>query len=369
MQLLIALIASMLGFANGSNDNVKGVATLIGSRTLSVRTAMVFGTACTFVGSICAILLAGHLLKKFAGKDIVDPTIAGTGGFALTISLAAAGTVLLATFIGMPISTTHAIVGALVGVGLATQWINWAELWDGLLMPLLMSPPMAIVLAFGAYLLFRHLRRRLGVNHQTCVCVEREFVPVSVSADGSVMHQSTGVRLAEASVEECQQRYEGRVAGIDAQRVLNVSHVITAGALSFARGLNDTPKIAALMFAMGVMGRVPSLLVTGVAIAAGGMLAYRRVAQTMSFRITEMNDGQAFTANFITAGLVIIASKMGLPVSTTHVSCGSLFGIGIANRRAHWKVIGQVLAAWVTTLPVAALLAVVIWRCVLLIWR
>ena len=82
----------------------------------------------------------------------------------------------------------------------------------------------------------------------------------------------------------------------------------------------------------------------------------------MSYRITEMNDGQGFTANIVTASLVIFASKMGVPVSTTHVSCGSLFGIGLVNRRADWGTIGKVLLAWVTTLPVGALIAGLCWR-------
>ena len=354
-------MASALGFANGANDNVKGVATLIGSRTMSVRAAMLFATVCTFAGSIGAILLAEKLFKNFSGKGVVDASIIGTSGFALTVSLAAAGTVLIATRIGMPISTTHSIVGSIIGVGLATNSIRWHKVWTVFFQPLLISPPLALALAFGAYLLFRALRRWMGVGHQTCVCVERRFVPVHVTTDGAVMLRSSGLRLANASVDECRERYDGRVAGIDAQRVLNVSHVFTAGALSFARGLNDTPKIAALMIAIGGVSRAPALMVTGLAIAFGGLLAYRRVARTMSFRITEMNDGQAFTANLVTAGLVILASRMGLPVSTTHVSCGSLFGIGIANQRAHWKVIAHVLTAWVTTLPLAGALALIIW--------
>ncbi len=104
------------------------------------------------------------------------------------------------------------------------------------------------------------------------------------------------------------------------------------------------------------------MIALGVAIAMGGLLAARRVAQTMSHRITGMNDGQAFTANLVTAGLVIVASRLGMPVSTTHVSCGSLFGIGLVNGHAHLKVIGQILLAWLTTLPLAAAIGWIAWR-------
>ena len=82
----------------------------------------------------------------------------------------------------------------------------------------------------------------------------------------------------------------------------------------------------------------------------------------MSRRITDMNDGQAFTANLVTAALVIFASKFGIPVSTTHVSCGSLFGIGLVNGRAHPRMIVQIVLAWVTTLPMAAGIGWLAWR-------
>jgi PiT family inorganic phosphate transporter len=77
----------------------------------------------------------------------------------------------------------------------------------------------------------------------------------------------------------------------------------------------------------------------------------------MSRGITAMNPGQAFTANLATALLVLVASRFGLPVSTTHVSCGALFGIGLVTRQARWRTIGRILVAWVTTLPLAATLA------------
>src|SRR5688572_218404 len=87
--------------------------------------------------------------------------------------------------------------------------------------------------------------------------------------------------------------------------------------------------------------------------AAGGLLSARRIAETMSNKITAMNAGQGFTANLVTALMVIGASRLGVPVSTTHVSCGALFGIGAVNRQARWKMIVQILLAWVTTLPLA----------------
>jgi PiT family inorganic phosphate transporter len=82
----------------------------------------------------------------------------------------------------------------------------------------------------------------------------------------------------------------------------------------------------------------------------------------MSHEITPMNDGQAFTANLGTSALVLVASFLALPVSTTHVSCGALFGIGAVQGGARWRVVGRIVSAWAFTLPVAGLLAALAWR-------
>jgi inorganic phosphate transporter, PiT family len=366
--VLVISAAFALAFANGANDNAKGVATLIGSRLFSLKRAVGFAAVMTFLGSAAAILLAGELASRFGGKGIVDAALVGNVAFAASVAIGASLTVLLATVIGMPISTTHAMVGSIVGIGLSANALNMTAAVDKFFIPLLVSPLIAITLAAGLYIVLRSIRRRLGVTQQTCLCIGKTYHPVALTADGAMTMQSTGVAVKADDKANCQARYVGRFAGMDAQKTLDNAHILSAAALSFGRGLNDTPKIAALMIAVGVvggssgMGSGGALLTTGVGIALGGVLAVKRVAQTMSYKITDMNDGQAFTANFVTAGLVIFASKLGVPVSTTHVSCGSLFGIGLVNRKGHWATIGKVLLAWVTTLPFAAVLAGLAWR-------
>jgi inorganic phosphate transporter, PiT family len=375
MIILAVGAAFALAFANGSNDNAKGVATLIGSRLMPLNKAILFAAVMTFLGSLAAIVLAGELASRFGGKGIIDAEMVASMSFPISVGIGASLTVLIATVMGMPISTTHAMVGSIVGIGISSSSLDWSSAASKFFIPLMVSPLIAVTLAAGVYLILRTLRRRLGVTRQTCLCVGREYHPVSLTTDGAMMVQSTGVTLKAGDAEDCQQRYVGRFAGIDAQRTLNVAHILSAGVLSFGRGLNDTPKIAAVMIAAGVvggavgeagglagMGSAGALVLTGLGIAVGGILAVKRVAKTMSYGITEMNDGQAFTANFVTAGLVIFASKMGVPVSTTHVSCGSLFGIGMVNRKTNHGTIGKILLAWVTTLPVAAILAGITWR-------
>ena len=154
----------------------------------------------------------------------------------------------------------------------------------------------------------------------------------------------------------CRTRYSGQVLGIQARQLLDAAHFLSAGAVSLARGLNDTPKIAAILL-LGGGTSATALIGVGVMIAVGGLVFSRRVADTMSHRVTDMNSGQGFTANIITSGLVIAASKLGLPVSTTHVSCGSLFGIGAVSGGAHWRTITSILTAWLVTLPLAGIIS------------
>ncbi len=363
MQILVfvVLAAILLAFANGANDNSKGVATLIAGRVMALKPAILFAAFATLLGSVTAVLFAQRLVKTFSGKGIVDVEIAGTAMFVLSVGVAAAITVLIATRLAMPVSTTHSLVGAITGTGLAANALHTAAAVKAFAIPLLVSPVFALVLAAVSYLVFRATRLRLGITSQTCVCVENEMVPVSLGVDGTVTALESRLTLRAEDVGQCQTRYEGNVVGFSAQRTLDRAHILSAGATSFARGLNDTPKIAALLIATSAMGMSWSMVAVGVAIAVGGLVAVWRVADTMSYRITDMNDGQAFTANLATAFCVIVASRLGVPVSTTHVSYGSIFGIGMVNGQAKWSVIQKILLAWITTIPAAGLMGWMMW--------
>ena len=143
---------------------------------------------------------------------------------------------------------------------------------------------------------------------------------------------------------------------IQAGPTLDVAHFMSAGMVGFARGLNDTPKIAALLLIGTALPLRVAVVAVGASMAVGGWLGARRVAHTMAHEVTSMNAGQGFTANLVTGFLVIFASRMGVPVSTTHVSCGALFGIGATTGQAHWKTISSIVMAWILTLPAAGLL-------------
>jgi len=363
MLALIAFVGLLLAYANGANDNFKGVATLFGSGTADYRRALVWATITTALGSVTALVLARGLLQSFTGKGLVSAATVGDPSFPAAVALAAGLTVLLATRFGFPVSTTHALIGAMVGAGLlaSPDGVNGSKLASGFMLPLLTSPVIAVLGAVLIYPPLRSLRRRMGVSQETCVCVGQVIVgvvPGTLSPEQAFRAVSLP-KIATGTRATCRVRYGGTVFGLQARPVLDALHYLSAGAVSFARGLNDTPKIAALLLVGEMAAPGVALTAVGAIIAVGGLTAARRVARTMSLRVTEMNPGQGFVANLVTAGLVIGASAFALPVSTTHVSCGSLFGIGAVTRRAHWKTIGAILLAWITTLPLAGALGAV----------
>jgi PiT family inorganic phosphate transporter len=360
MIFFIILVAGLaVAYANGANDNFKGVATLFGSGTTSFRRALIWATVTTLLGSLAAVLLAGNLIKSFSGKGLVDDVIATQPAFAASVALAAGLTVLLATRIGMPISTTHSLVGSLIGAGyVAGAALNVSNLGSRFVLPLLVSPILSVVMTGILYPVLRQTRKRLGVTRDICLCVGRETVEVLPAGQQTVALQRAEYLTATlGDTVTCQSRYQGQVLGVSAAETLDRLHFLSAGMVSFARGLNDTPKIAAMLLVAPFLGVTESLVLVGLVIATGGLLSTRRVAETMSQRITTMNHGQGFTANFITGLIVIGASRFGLPVSTTHVSCGSLFGIGAATGQSNRRTIATILLAWFITLPVAAGLA------------
>lgn len=332
MTILLFIATCFLAYSNGANDNFKGVASLFGSRTSSFRVAIAWGTATTFAGSISSIFFAQTLLTRFSGKGLVPDQIVGSEVFLLAVVLAAGITVIVATLTGFPVSTTHALTGAIMGSGLmaAGAEVKLEALGKGFLLPLLLSPMLAVVLAGPLYLLLHLLRLHFGITKEWCICAgkSRQFVPIPQPA--SVMALNTAMPLAlDISIgdqAQCEERYAGEFLGIGSQKLMDAGHFVSAGVVSFARGLNDTPKIAAMLLVIEALNIRWGLVAVAAMIAVGGMLNAKKVAETMSFKITSINHGQGFAANVTTGILVILASKYGLPVSTTHVSVGSLSG-------------------------------------------
>ncbi len=362
--VLLFLSACFLAFSNGANDNFKGVATLFGSGTTNYKKAINWATITTFSGSVAAIFLANELVKNFSGKGLVPNELITMPIFAIAIAFGAALTVFIATKIGMPISTTHSLVGGLFGAGVMAvgSQFNFEKLGSTFLMPLIVSPLMAAVLSLIAYLIFKLFRKQLGVTKKTNLSIHKKQTIniASVNMDStSTLKSNTSL---EATINDKVETYEGEILGLGSQKVLDSLHYLSAGVVSFARGLNDTPKIVGLLLIINTIDIKWSMIIIAIVMAVGGLLNAKKVGVTMSKKITPMNSGQGFTANLITGLLVTTASIHGLPVSTTHVSVGSIFGIGTATKKADYKMISKILLSWLLTLPMAAIISGILFK-------
>ncbi len=356
------LATLFLAYSNGANDNFKGVATLFGSRTLSYRGALAWATVTTLAGSAASIYLAEGLVSAFSGKSLVPAGVASDPAFLVSVAAGAGTTVLAATFAGLPISTTHALVGGLAGAGFAAvgTGVNLHALTGTFFLPLVASPLVAVVLGRVGYGVCHGLTRGLGISGRSCACIGEELhyrAPSGIFTYGRAAAAGPA-RVVTASVDtvdNCTERYGGRLMGVELRRIVDTAHILSAGSVSFARGLNDTPKIVALLLVIKGLGIEWGMGAVALGMAAGGILNSRKVAEKISRKITPMSRGQGFVANTVTALMVIVLSRMGMPVSTTHVSVGSIFGIGLVTRRSDRRVVGEILAAWLLTLPAAAL--------------
>ena len=370
--MLIAIVllgAIFLAYANGANDNFKGVATIYGSFAASYRTALWLGTLATFAGSVSALFIASELIKMFSGSGVVPAEVAASPAFAASVGLAAAATVLLATRFGFPISTTHALTGAIIGAGLVSvgTQLGLGVLGRSFVLPLLASPLLAVALVIPLYYLLHGAARRLNIGRDTCVCLDgnlllpvRELRP----AGSGEAHFATatlepdGRAVTVGSMRQCVEKYHGRVIGLPVRHVTDGIHFLSAAAVSYARGLNDTPKLMGLLLVVEAFDIRFGVAAIAIAMAIGGLVNARKVAMTMSRKISKMNDGQALTANLVTAFLVIVASRFGMPVSTTQVSVGAITGVGIVNRSVDKNMVWAILASWLMTLPTAFVFAV-----------
>lgn len=320
MFLFLAAATLLVAFANGANDNFKGSATLFGSGLTRFWPAMIFATVATLAGSGLAIFLAEQLLSSFSGKGLVESALTADVRYAASVAFAAGTTVLLATRVGMPVSTTHALIGGLLGAALAADaTIDWQRLGAKFALPLLVSPILAFAMT-GALTFVSNIIRHLASGPNA----EDDSIPTSPETND---------------------------AAADASSLLDGIHWVSAGAVSFARGVNDTPKMAALFLLWPSISKINALLLVGAAIAVGGLLAARKVAETLSHRITQMTPQNGVLANLATTAIVLSASRFGLPVSTTHVSGSALIGLGVITGGGRWRMIGLVALAWLLTVP------------------
>jgi|TARA_Y100000310_G_C20673703_1_gene811669 PiT family inorganic phosphate transporter len=355
--LLLLTTVIFLSYSNGANDNFKGVATLYSCGALDYDRAIWTATITTFAGSICSLILADQLIASFSGQGLVPAPVTTETDFLVAVSLGAAATVMAATMGGFPISTTHSLIGALTGAGLIAvgSELNLPVLANRFLLPLLFSPIVAILLVLSVIRIADHIDSKFNLSKPKSVCFGFESVKLaSHPAEFSLWLPVFKVATNHGTLPI-------QVACVNLESIVQAGHVISGSLVSFARGLNDTPKLVALLVGVQALEPKWGMLLVALFMALGGLINARRVAQTMSKRITLISQQHGFVSNGVTAFLVICASRLGLPVSTTHVSVGSLFGVGVVSKGTDYRVIRKILVCWLITLPSAAALAALVY--------
>ncbi len=357
MTIFLLLLMALLAFANGANDNCKGVATLVGYGAAKPRPAMLWATLTTALGAGVSFWAASGLVKSFSTGLFIEGTKLNPAFYAAVL-IGAFGWVILATLTGFPVSTTHAITGALTGAGLVAfgnAKFEWSFLGARFALPLALGPVLSLALV---YILSWPIFWAVSRWANRCACVTSEAV-VQSQANGMAAMEAVRIGVTADSEVACAEN--NNIAALTTSSVANAFHWLTAGLIGFARGWNDAPKIAALglvAFA-GAGGMVTCFIIVTVAMAVGGMVAGRKVLETLSTKITPLPLAESMTASMTTALLVSLASWKGMPVSTTHVSAGAIIGAGLKRDAGgvHWNNVRDILLSWLLTLPFSALIA------------
>tara|TARA_B100000809_G_scaffold72112_1_gene69811 strand:- start:259 stop:1512 length:1254 start_codon:yes stop_codon:yes gene_type:complete len=386
------ILALYMAWAIGANDVANAMGTSVGSGALTVWGAILVAAIFEFAGAFFA---GGHVTDTVR-KGMLDMSLVDRDQliYGMLGSLAAAGTLLVgATWFGLPVSTTHAIVGAIVGFGVVSvgpEVVNWGKIGQ-IVLSWLTSPLIAGVFA---YVIFQFTRakvldtkdpvaqiRKLGPIFFFLVffiiglvTLFKGLKPLKLNLDlteafmGSILLGFIGagvgvffIRRVELGQEDPKHRFS-RV-----EKIFVVLQILTACAIAFAHGSNDVANaigpLAAISSAIsgadlgGKASVSPWMLaIGGIGIVFGLATWGYRVMETVGKRITELTPSRGFAAQLAAATTIVVASRLGIPVSTTHTLVGAVLGVGLARgiSALDMRVVGKIIASWVATLPIAA---------------
>jgi PiT family inorganic phosphate transporter len=364
ISLLAFALVFALAFANGANDVSKAIATLVGSGVTDYRSAIAWGTVWTVIGAAVAAFVARAMVNTFSHGllqtgTIIEPAVT------LAVLTGAMAWVLFASRTGLPVSTTHALTGAIVGTGFvafAGEGLIWSAIGEKIALPLLLSPFLALTVSLLIHPAVRALARKW---EGACLCVMpdlRALVAIDPRGGTRTLFQAAHFGQPVIAVpSQCDRAgLRGLVVGLD------TIHWLSSGLASFARGTNDAPKIVAMLLLGNATAAWPSAssqlaAFGGVALAMGlgSYFGGLRVTEVLAEKVTRMDHAEGLSANLTTSLLVLVSGTLGLPVSTTHVSSSAIIGIGLLKGldNVRWTTVRDMVLAWVVTLPASALLA------------
>ena len=397
--ILAGALGLFMAWGIGANDVANAMATSIGSKVLTIKQAILIAAVFEFAGAF----LAGGQVTSTIRKGIIDSGAVAQSPelliFGMLAALVAAGVwLLIASHNGWPVSTTHTIVGAIVGfaiVGLGMDAVMWGKV-GSIVASWVISPLLSGALAF---FLFRSVQK-LILNTEDPIANAKKYVPVYIFATGFMIALVTmfkglkhiGLELSNGQsymiaaavgllVMGCGKYYISRIK-IDpsddkdfhfanVEKIFAVLMVVTACAIAFAHGSNDVANAVGPMAAVisianeGVVTQnspMPAwiLLVGGVGIVFGLAMYGKKVIATVGEKITELTPSRGFACQLAASTTVVIASGTGLPISTTHTLVGAVLGVGFARGigALNLGVVGNIFMSWIITLPAGALLAI-----------
>jgi len=384
----------------GANDVANAMATSVGSKALTIKQAIVIAAIFEFVGAF----LAGGQVTATIRKGMVDTDLlAGSPEllvYGMLASLLAAGIwLVIATRGGWPVSTTHSIVGAIVGfaaVGLGFDAVQWGKVGT-IVLSWVVSPVTSGLIAF---FLFMSVQKLIFDTRDPLQNAKR-YVPIYIFLVGFIVALVTlfkGLKHIGLHLSNMQNYLIAVVVGViimvigiyfirklkfdpsadrdyhfaNVEKVFGILMMVTACAMAFAHGSNDVANavgpLAAVVSIVQNNGEVSQksamaswiLLLGGVGIVAGLMMYGHKVIATVGKGITDLTPSRGFAATLAAAATVVVASGTGLPISTTHTLVGAVLGVGMARGIAavNMNVVRTIFMSWIVTLPAGAILAI-----------
>ena len=397
---LAALFGIFMAWGIGANDVANAMATSVGSKALTIKQAILVAAIFEFLGAV----LAGGEVTATIRKGIVDAELLSDSPelliYGMLAALLAAGTwLLIASKNGWPVSTTHSIVGAIVGfaaVGIGIDAVQWGKVGT-IVMSWVISP---LTAGFIAYLIFGSVQWLILRREDPLECARR-YVPIyiffaaftitlvtilkglkHVGLDISLTNSyllAIGIAVAISLIGtvlirriQPDPKADKKQHFHTVERVFAVLMVVTACGLAFAHGSNDVanaigPLAAVISIAQtGVIGAKSAtpiwvLILGGAGIVVGLATYGRRVIATVGEKITQLTPSRGFAAELAAATTIVVASGTGIPISTTHTLVGAVLGVGLARGidAIDLRVVGRIFVSWVVTIPAGAFLAIV----------
>ncbi len=399
--ILACMFGVFMAWGVGANDVANAMGTSVGSRALTIKQAIVIAMVFEFLGAY----LAGGEVTSTIRKGIIDPALMADTPellvFGMMSALLAAGTwLLIASALGWPVSTTHSIVGAIVGfaaVGISVDAVSWGKVGK-IVASWVVSPVLAGTIAF---FLFRSVQR-LILNTDNPFANAKRYIPIYMFFVGFLMAMVTLLKGLKHVFKDTGMKFsflesagmaalvglavmalgmwlmrnvkdegneDNRFASVE--RVFAILMVFTACSMAFAHGSNDVANaVGPLAAVYGVVSTgavaaktsMPSwiLLLGGIGIVIGLATYGWKVIATIGKKITELTPSRGFAAELGAAATVVLASGTGLPISTTHTLVGAVLGVGLARGigALNLRVVGTIFTSWLITLPAGAGLAI-----------